>query len=198
MQNMKKMNKFYACNASTIPTAVVLLVVSSNIMFMVVPQATAQDSSCLYQLAPCLNYLNGTREVPDTCCDPLKNIIKSDQQCLCSMMSNQGSNQAEQAGININEAQQLPLRCGLRVNPLSCIADNAGGGTAGGGGSSNNRNSDGNNGSNSDGNNNNSNSDGNNNNRNSDGNYSAAAACVLPTWLMLSATALFTMALQIL
>lgn len=72
----------------------------------------AQDSSCLNKLAPCLNYLNGTQDPPDSCCDQLKSVIESDGACLCSLVSNKGTRQAEQAGININEAQKLPGRCG--------------------------------------------------------------------------------------
>ncbi|KAK6267050.1 hypothetical protein QUC31_017887 [Theobroma cacao] len=88
-------------------------------------QGQGEDSStslCLNQLAPCLNYLNGTRDVPDSCCDPLKSVIKSKPECLCSMISNEGSREAEQAGINISEAQQLPGRCGQHVNPLVCLS----------------------------------------------------------------------------
>ncbi|TXG54976.1 hypothetical protein EZV62_020232 [Acer yangbiense] len=80
-----------------------------------------QDTSCLNQLVPCLNYLNGTKDVPDSCCDPLKSVIKSNPECLCKMISNKGSNRAEQAGINVNEAQQLPGRCGQHVNPIGCL-----------------------------------------------------------------------------
>ena len=87
-----------------------------------ISRGCAQDSSCLNKLAPCLNYLNGTRDPPDSCCDPLKSVIESDSECLCSLVSNRGTRQAEQAGININEAQNLPGRCGQRVNPLSCLS----------------------------------------------------------------------------
>lgn len=86
-----------------------------------VSRASAQDSSCINKLAPCLNYLNGTKDPPDSCCDPLKSVIESDQKCLCSLVSNRGTRKAEQAGINVNEAQALPGRCGQRVNPLSCL-----------------------------------------------------------------------------
>lgn len=82
----------------------------------------AQDTSCLNVLAPCLNYLNGTRHPPDICCDPLKSVIKSNPKCMCSMISNRGTTKAEQAGINITEAQQLPARCGQHVNPISCLS----------------------------------------------------------------------------
>lgn len=85
----------------------------------------AQDISCLNVLAPCLNYLNGTRHPPDICCDPLKSVIKSNPKCMCSMISNRGTTKAEQAGINITEAQQLPARCGQHVNPISCLSSNS-------------------------------------------------------------------------
>ncbi|PRQ54367.1 putative bifunctional inhibitor/plant lipid transfer protein/seed storage helical [Rosa chinensis] len=82
----------------------------------------AQDTSCLNELAACLSYLNGTRHPPDDCCNPLKSVIKSKPKCLCSMISNRGTTKAEQAGINITEAQQLPARCGQHVNPISCLS----------------------------------------------------------------------------
>ncbi|EEF49307.1 lipid binding protein, putative [Ricinus communis] len=91
------------------------------VVAILVQKGNGQDTSCINQLVPCLNYLNGTKDVPDTCCEPLENVIKSDPECLCSMISNEGSDQAEQAGINVTEAQQLPGRCGLHVNPISCI-----------------------------------------------------------------------------
>lgn len=99
-----------------------ILAVSLLVLGVWVPEGCCQDTSCLNQLVPCLNYLNGTEDVPSSCCDPLQNVIKSDQQCICSMISNQGSNQAEQAGINVTEAQQLPARCGIHVNPLNCLS----------------------------------------------------------------------------
>lgn len=108
----KKMElKFWACCG----IAVIVLVT-------LVPEGWAQDSSCLNELAPCLNYLNGTRDPPDSCCDPLKSVIKSKPECLCSMISTKGTSQARQAGINVTEAQQLPGRCGQHVNPLSCLS----------------------------------------------------------------------------
>ncbi|XP_019427599.1 PREDICTED: lipid transfer-like protein VAS [Lupinus angustifolius] len=85
-----------------------------------------EDSSCLNQLAPCLNYLNGTIDPPNSCCDPLKLVIESLPECLCSFVSNKGAKQGENAGININEAQKLPSKCGMHVNPLSCITNSHG------------------------------------------------------------------------
>ncbi|XP_027191986.1 non-specific lipid transfer protein GPI-anchored 30 [Cicer arietinum] len=93
------------------------------LLLTLVSRGSAQDNSCLNKLAPCLNYLNGTQDPPDSCCDPLKSMIKSDATCLCSLASNKGTRQAEQAGINVNDSQNLPGRCGQHVNPLSCLTN---------------------------------------------------------------------------
>lgn len=92
--------------------------------FASLPVQGQLDMSCFNQLSPCLNYLNATRDPPDSCCDPLKDMIKSDPQCICYMISNQGAFAAQMIGINTTEAQELPGRCGEHVNPLFCIAGN--------------------------------------------------------------------------
>ncbi|KAJ6433446.1 hypothetical protein OIU84_017186 [Salix udensis] len=107
------MDKFFPC---IIGIALLVLVL------VLVQDGSAQDTSCLNQLVPCLSYLNGTGDVPGTCCDPLKTVIKSNPKCLCNLASSQGSNQA---AINVTAAQELPGRCGVSVNPLSCLAGNS-------------------------------------------------------------------------
>lgn len=97
--------------------AVALLLVVANLG----TQTSGQSVSCLNQLAPCLNYLNGTKEVPQVCCNPLKSVIRNNPECLCRMISNRGSSQAERAGIDVNDAQMLPARCGEHVNPIACL-----------------------------------------------------------------------------
>nr|KAJ0226676.1 hypothetical protein LSAT_V11C100034050 [Lactuca sativa] len=54
------------------------------------------------------------QDPPDSCCDPLKSVIKSNPECLCSIISNQGTKNVEHAGINVTKAQELPARCGTR------------------------------------------------------------------------------------
>ncbi|KAG7017881.1 Lipid transfer-like protein VAS, partial [Cucurbita argyrosperma subsp. argyrosperma] len=95
-----------------------LLVLASAMAF----QGRAQDTSCMNRLIPCLNYLNGTRDPPSSCCNPLKSVIDSNPDCLCALISRDGSDRAEQAGIDVSQAQLLPGRCGEHVNPLSCLA----------------------------------------------------------------------------
>ncbi|XP_074374326.1 non-specific lipid transfer protein GPI-anchored 30-like [Apium graveolens] len=96
------------------------------LMVFISAQAEQEDRSCINKLVPCLNYLNGTGNPPDDCCDPLKSVIKSNPECVCSLITNQVAKQAKEAGIDFNEAQQLPARCGQRVNPISCLTDSGG------------------------------------------------------------------------
>ncbi|KAL3508345.1 hypothetical protein ACH5RR_027746 [Cinchona calisaya] len=98
-------------------TMVMILFFSSKMQ-----EINAQEQqSCIQQLQPCMDYLNGNRDPPSSCCDPLKYVINSEPECLCSMISIKGANQAERAGINITQVQQLPGRCGEHINPLGCI-----------------------------------------------------------------------------
>ncbi|XP_052180204.1 non-specific lipid transfer protein GPI-anchored 30-like [Diospyros lotus] len=100
-----------------------VVVLAMNIFIMAeylsLAQETSSSSSCIDRLRPCFRYLNSEGDPPDSCCDPLKWVIKSDPECLCSMISIRGTRQAEQAGINVTQAQQLPGRCGQHVNPIS-------------------------------------------------------------------------------
>ncbi|KAL1820164.1 hypothetical protein ACET3Z_015033 [Daucus carota] len=96
------------------------------LMVFISTNARQADRSCINELVPCLNYLNGTRDPQDDCCDPLKSVIKSNPECLCSLITNKGTKQAQEAGIDVNEAQQLPARCGQHVNPISCLTDSGG------------------------------------------------------------------------
>ncbi|CAI9772400.1 unnamed protein product [Fraxinus pennsylvanica] len=84
-------------------------------------QGQVQQQECMNQLQPCLNFLNSDQNPPDSCCNPLRYVIKSMPECLCSLITIKGANQAERAGINVTEAQTLPGRCGERINPIGCI-----------------------------------------------------------------------------
>ncbi|XP_019171682.1 PREDICTED: lipid transfer-like protein VAS [Ipomoea nil] len=85
-------------------------------------ESEAQNSQkCINKLMPCMQYLNGSRDPPSSCCDPLKDVIKNMPECLCQMVSVRGSNEAQKAGIDINQAQMLPARCGQRVNYIGCV-----------------------------------------------------------------------------
>ncbi|CAL5426561.1 unnamed protein product [Camellia sinensis] len=88
-------------------------------------QQESSITSCVNQLIPCFNYLNliGSHDnPPDSCCNPLKSVIKSNHECLCSIISIKATNAAQQYDINLTDAQQLLGRCGQHVNLIACLA----------------------------------------------------------------------------
>ncbi|GAA0147274.1 hypothetical protein Leryth_013335 [Lithospermum erythrorhizon] len=85
-------------------------------------EAQQQNTSeCMNRLLPCSDYINNERDPPSSCCEPLKHVIENEPECLCSMMSVQGANRAERAGVDLSKAQMLPARCGQHINPLGCV-----------------------------------------------------------------------------
>ncbi|OIT27920.1 lipid transfer-like protein vas, partial [Nicotiana attenuata] len=92
------------------------------LLLLMIQSAEAQDRKCINKLLPCMKFLNGTRgNPPDSCCNPLKDVIKNMPECLCQEIDIKGSNAAKKAGIDINAAQMLPARCGQPVNYMGCL-----------------------------------------------------------------------------
>ncbi|KAJ8650322.1 hypothetical protein MRB53_003345 [Persea americana] len=91
-------------------------------MAILAPRSQAQDTTCMTQLIPCLNYLNSTSSRPSSdCCDPLRSVIKSNPQCLCNMISSNTAASGE-SSINVTQAMLLPSRCGVSINAATCAA----------------------------------------------------------------------------
>ncbi|CAA6656474.1 unnamed protein product [Spirodela intermedia] len=96
---------------------VVLVVV----MAAAVAETAAQDTSCLTQLVPCLNFTSSKSTPPSSCCEPLKSLIRTNPQCLCSIL--QDDSLKKQSGVNATEAQGLPSRCGLNATAAACSGE---------------------------------------------------------------------------
>ncbi|KAL8052284.1 hypothetical protein ABFX02_06G201805 [Erythranthe guttata] len=105
--------------------AIIQYTISITIIIIscLVPQnaAQVQRQQCMNQLQPCTNYLNSDKNPSESCCQNLDYVIKYMPECLCSLMSVQGANKAEQAGVNVAQAQTLPGRCGQHINPIGCV-----------------------------------------------------------------------------
>ncbi|OVA17337.1 Bifunctional inhibitor/plant lipid transfer protein/seed storage helical domain [Macleaya cordata] len=114
-----------------------LVVVVVVLVLLLVETSQAQDdTSCVTDLVPCLNYLinsrmgsssrdnydNDDNDPPRSCCDPLKLVIKSNPECLCTMITNEASLVAGLAGINGTEAQLLPGSRSTKKNTMSSNA----------------------------------------------------------------------------
>ncbi|CAL5325546.1 unnamed protein product [Camellia sinensis] len=119
---------------------IVMVMVVLGIMMMITDQCWAQPqpqqqqqqhqqqgssvTSCVNQLIPCFNHLNlrGSHDnPPDSCYNPLKSVIKSNPECLCSIISIKATNAAQQYGINLTDAQQLPVDAASILTPSPAL-----------------------------------------------------------------------------
>ncbi|KAH6816419.1 hypothetical protein C2S51_021239 [Perilla frutescens var. frutescens] len=81
---------------------------------------TAQSNcmSVIVSMASCLNYVSGSAATPPaSCCSALANIVKTQPQCLCTIVNGGGSS----VGVNINQtlALGLPSACKVDTPPAS-------------------------------------------------------------------------------
>uniref|UniRef100_A0A7N0V944 Bifunctional inhibitor/plant lipid transfer protein/seed storage helical domain-containing protein n=1 Tax=Kalanchoe fedtschenkoi TaxID=63787 RepID=A0A7N0V944_KALFE len=80
--------------------------------------ADAQNvPSCGSNLVACAAFMNVTKP-PASCCDPLKETIETQLQCLCNIYSTPGL--LPSLGINVTEALTLPSRCGIAGDLSAC------------------------------------------------------------------------------
>ncbi|KAJ4955347.1 hypothetical protein NE237_012130 [Protea cynaroides] len=77
---------------------------------------SGNTTSCAAALTQCANYLNSTNP-PASCCEPLHQTVSTQLKCLCNLLNDLSLLQS--LGINITQAEQLPLHCGM---PNSTIA----------------------------------------------------------------------------
>ncbi|KAL0911875.1 hypothetical protein M5K25_017806 [Dendrobium thyrsiflorum] len=89
---------------------------------------TAQTSctTAIISLAPCLSYISGnsTAAPSSSCCSQLSNVVKSQPQCLCTVLNGGFS-----IGVSLNKtrALALPGACKVQTPPVSeCNASSGG------------------------------------------------------------------------
>ncbi|PHT39624.1 hypothetical protein CQW23_18478 [Capsicum baccatum] len=73
--------------------------------------------SCASKLVPCAPYLNSSRP-PAECCDPLREAITQDLDCLCKLYEN--PTLLPSLGINVTQALALPKACNIPGEITSC------------------------------------------------------------------------------
>ncbi|KAJ0968572.1 hypothetical protein J5N97_025489 [Dioscorea zingiberensis] len=96
--------------------AAVLLAPSAN--------AQTQTPSCVSKLVPCAPYLNSNSTPPPaTCCGPLKQAVKDELPCLCSLFTNQDL--LKSFNIDINQALQIPKHCNITQDQSICKTSTA-------------------------------------------------------------------------
>ncbi|XP_071708303.1 non-specific lipid transfer protein GPI-anchored 7-like [Rutidosis leptorrhynchoides] len=100
-------------SSSQITALIVLL-----LMAVAVSTAEAQAQTCASKLVPCAQYLNATTKPPNTCCDPIKQAVATDLQCLCNLYENPSF--LSGLGINVEQALRLPKLCGISSDVSAC------------------------------------------------------------------------------
>ncbi|PKI49481.1 hypothetical protein CRG98_030098 [Punica granatum] len=98
-----------------------LLVLAVALAAALILSAEAQSSTpaCAQQLVPCANYMNSTNP-PDTCCNPIREAVATERECLCNLYNTPGLLQS--LGINVTQALQLTRACGVNADTGLCNA----------------------------------------------------------------------------
>ncbi|XP_059642949.1 non-specific lipid transfer protein GPI-anchored 7-like [Cornus florida] len=101
---------------SAVTTVVVVVVV---VVVMVATRVAEGQStpSCAQKLVPCANYINSTNP-PASCCDPLREAVTQDRECLCNLYNTPGL--LASLGINVTQALLLPGHCNVPGNTSAC------------------------------------------------------------------------------
>ncbi|KAK8943728.1 hypothetical protein KSP40_PGU005253 [Platanthera guangdongensis] len=76
-----------------------------------------QVPSCAEKLVPCANYIASPKP-PESCCGPVKEAVKDELPCLCSLFNNPQLIAA--FSINLTQALQLPKKCGIQSSKPLC------------------------------------------------------------------------------
>ncbi|KAI3792354.1 hypothetical protein L2E82_06231 [Cichorium intybus] len=93
------------------------VVVALTVISVSVSTAQAQ-ADCASKLVPCAQYLNATTKPPNSCCQPIKDAVANDLQCLCNLYENPSF--LTSIGINVTQALGLPRLCGIPADINGC------------------------------------------------------------------------------
>ncbi|XP_055819665.1 non-specific lipid transfer protein GPI-anchored 7-like [Solanum dulcamara] len=95
-----------------------MFVLISMALTTAIIEADAQTPpSCASKLVPCAPYLSNPRP-PADCCDPLREAITNDLDCLCKLYEN--PTLLPSLGINITQALALPKACNIPGDTSAC------------------------------------------------------------------------------
>ncbi|PKA60733.1 Lipid transfer-like protein VAS [Apostasia shenzhenica] len=100
-------------------TNVVRFLAAAMIVVAMVEVGAGQQSvpQCAQKLLPCANYL-GSSKPPESCCGPVKEAVKNELQCLCSLFNSPELLKA--FNINVTQALALPKNCGIQSDQSMC------------------------------------------------------------------------------
>lgn len=101
-------------------TATMIFAAAMTAMVLVsLPEVEAQTATtCVNKLVPCFSALTTTTRPPKECCDSIKEAVKDELQCLCTVYNTPGL----LSGFNVSTAQALNLsrRCDVTTDLSAC------------------------------------------------------------------------------
>ncbi|XP_049377740.1 non-specific lipid transfer protein GPI-anchored 7-like [Solanum stenotomum] len=80
----------------------------------------AQTTSCASKLVPCAPFLNSTSNPSASCCDPLREAVNKDLQCICKLFEN--PTLLPSLGINVTQVIALLKNCNIPGDVNTCKA----------------------------------------------------------------------------
>ncbi|KFK40565.1 hypothetical protein AALP_AA2G012700 [Arabis alpina] len=78
----------------------------------------SQTTTCVSKLVPCFSALNTTTTPPKDCCDSIKDAVKNDLPCLCTVYTTPGL--LAQFNVNTTQALGISDRCGVKTDLSAC------------------------------------------------------------------------------
>ncbi|KAM7258166.1 hypothetical protein ACFE04_013907 [Oxalis oulophora] len=94
-------------------TAVILVVLT-----ITTTEAQSSSTTCASKLVACYNYLNGTVKPTATCCDPIKEAVKTELTCLCTLYTTPGL--LSSFNVSVEQALNLTKECGVPTDISAC------------------------------------------------------------------------------
>lgn len=97
--------------------SVAVAVVAVVVVVVAVGFVEAQVPDCASKLVPCADFLKSNNP-PASCCDPIKEAVATQLQCLCNLYTTPGF--LESIGVNVSDAIHLTKACGVPVELSKC------------------------------------------------------------------------------
>ncbi|GFP85053.1 lipid transfer-like protein vas [Phtheirospermum japonicum] len=102
-----------------ISKSVLLLVIATCLSSVYVGHSQGGDlMACVQKLLPCQAYMKGSEPPSAACCVPLKQILASDRQCLCTVFTDPAL--LKSLNVTQDDALNLVNSCGAHADSSLC------------------------------------------------------------------------------
>ncbi|VVA98404.1 unnamed protein product [Arabis nemorensis] len=82
------------------------------------PAAVESQTTCVSKLVPCFDALKTTTTPSKECCDSIKEAVKDELPCLCTVYKTPGL--LAQFNVTTTQALSISARCGVNTDLSAC------------------------------------------------------------------------------